>query len=102
MFSRYRALLVVLALLLPAIAQADTLDRDLSGLTPAGHAVAFHVHVDFTPTGGDFNAGTGTATVQFTLNNTSGLFPFQAHQLGNPILTSFFFNVPSGTGVTYT
>jgi hypothetical protein len=101
MNSRYRVVLAILALLVPAIGRADTLDHDLSGFTPAGQAVAFHVHVDFTQTGGDFNAGTGTATVQFTLNNTSGLYPFQAQQRGNPILTAFYFNVPPGTGVTY-
>jgi len=99
---RFRMLMAMLVLVTPATVRADTLDRDLSGTTPAGQAVAFHVHVDFTPTGGDFNAGTGTAAVQFTLENTSGLYPFQAQERGNPILTAFYFNVPSGTGVAFT
>ncbi len=102
MTRRYAAFIALVSLLVPLAAAADSIDRDLSGVTPAGQAVSFHVHVDFTPTGGNFSAGTGTATVAFTLRNTSGLYPFQQHTLGNPILTAFYFDVPAGGVVSYT
>jgi len=80
---------------------ADLIEVDVNGLCPGPQAVSFGVKASFTPTGGDFGAGTGTATVRFTLENTTGLYDF-ASGVGNPILTGFFFNVPPGTSVAYT
>ena len=79
-------------------AAADSITSDVSGACDG----SFHVQIDFTQTGGNFAAGTGTATVQFTLENTTGLMPFQSPTLGNPILTRFYFNLPPGTVVMYT
>src|SRR5262249_429415 len=76
-------------------------DRDLSGNTPGGSPVSLHVHVDFAQTGGNFDNGTGTATVLFTLQNTSPVIPFQAPAVGNPVLTQFFFDLPATASVVY-
>src|SRR5439155_16076737 len=96
-------LMLVLAALLAtaATAGADTVNRNVLGASAAGQAVSFNVSVDFVPTGGNFGAGTGTATVRFTLQNTSSVFPLQSPVLGNPLLTEFLFNLPAGTGMTY-
>lgn len=66
------------------------------GNCPGPQPVSFEVSVDFVPT------GPGAATVHFTLENTSGVYPFQVPAIGNPVLTGFFLNLPSGAGVTYT
>ncbi len=93
--------LVVLILTLPNASSADTINRTVSGMTDGGQAVAFDVMIDFTQTGGDFGAGTATATVVITLENVSGLYPYQAPPMGNPMLTAFYFNLPSGATVVY-
>ena len=95
-------LLMVAVVLVPLATEADTVVRTLTGTSAHGNYVAFDVTIDFTATGGDFNAGTGTATVGFTLENTSGLYPFQDPPVGNPILTGFMFNVPDGAIVCLT
>jgi hypothetical protein len=102
MRRRVTAAIALLSAILAAAAGADTLTRDILGATPAGQPVSLRVVIDFTPTGGSFAAGTGTATARFTLLNTSGLFPFRSPAIGNPLLTRFFFNVPPGTGLAYT
>jgi len=86
---------------IPAASQAD-LTETISGSCEGGQYVASDFTINFTPTGGDFNAGTGTATATITLENTSGLYPFQVPALGNPIQTSFFFNVPPTASVAMT
>lgn len=63
----------------------------------SGQNVGVDVSIEFTPTGGDFVAGTGTGTVVFTVENISGLYPV----LGNPVLTRFYFNVNSGASATF-
>lgn len=89
------AALVLLAL--PLAAGADQRTQSVSGLCSAGETVSFKVVIDFTATGGDFAAGTGTGTVKFTLENTSGVnLPGGP---GNPVQTGFFFNVPPGAAV---
>jgi hypothetical protein len=88
--------MLVAVVLVPFAAEADTVVRTLTGTSAHGNYVAFDVTIDFTATGGDFNAGTGTAVAGFTLENTSGLYPFQDPSVGNPILTGFMFNVPDG------
>jgi len=92
----------ILFLLFPCSLQADTIQRTVSGYSDGGQAVSFIVTVNFTATGGDFSAGTGTATVEFILENTSGLFPFQSPPMGNPILTGFMFNIPEGATIALT
>ena len=87
-------------MLVPFAAGADTIVRTLAGTSAHGNYVAFDVTIDFTATGGDFNAGTGTAVACFTIENTSGLYPFDDPAVGNPILTGFMFNVPDGATVT--
>jgi len=81
------------------MASADQFVESVNGVCPENQPVSFLATIGFTPTGGNFNAGTGTATVTFTIENTSGVFPFQSPALGNPVLTGIFFNVPPGTGV---
>jgi len=95
-------ILVCAFMLVPFAAGADTIVRTLDGTSSQGNLVAFQVTIDFDVTGGDFNAGTGTAVAGFTLENTSGLFPFQDPSIGNPILTGFMFNVPDGATVSLT
>jgi hypothetical protein len=82
-------------------AWADTYVALIRGVCTGGDSTYCQADINFTPTGGNFGAGTGTATVTFTLENMSGLIPFQSPAVGNPILTSFYFNVPPGTGVAY-
>ena len=89
------------AFLGPGLAGADTYVATVRGLC-VGDSTSYRALIDFTPTGGDFGNGTGTATVRFTLENSSGLIPFGSPARGNPILTTFYFNVPAGTGVVYT
>jgi len=97
----YCACLVLFAVVLvPFASEADTVVRTLTGTSAHGNYVAFDLTIDFTATGGDFNAGTGTADVCFTVENTSGLYPFQDPAVGNPILTGVMFNVPDGATVT--
>jgi len=81
---------------------ADTYVATVKGLCTGGDTTSFQATIDFTPTGGNFATHTGMAIVTFTLENTSGLIPFQSPAKGNPILTAFYFNVPPGTGVLYT
>ena len=83
-------------------AWADTYTALVRGTCTGGDSTYCRADIVFTPTGGDFGAGTGTASVTFTLENMSGLIPFQSPAIGNPILTSFYFNLPPGTGVSYT
>jgi hypothetical protein len=83
-------------------AWADTYTALIRGVCTGGDSTYCQVDIDFTPTGGNFGSGTGTATVKFTLENMSGLVPFQSPAVGNPVLTSLYFNVPPGTGVSYT
>lgn len=94
--------LLCAVILIPVAAGADTIVRTLTGTSAHGNYVAFDVTIDFTVTGGDFNVGTGTAVACFTLENTSGLYPFQDPVVGNPILTGFMFNVPDGATVGLT
>ena len=89
-------LAVCAIMLVPFAAEADTIIRTLSGTSALGYYVAFEVTIDFTATGGDFSAGTGTAVASFTLENTSGLYPYTDPPDGNPILTGFMFNIPDG------
>ncbi len=94
---RFRVLLLLL-LALPCAAtgaRADTTTESVSGSCPGPQGVSFQLTIDFTPT------GTGTATVRFTLENTTGVYPFQSPALGNPVLTGFYFNVPGGAAVSY-
>src|SRR5947207_1378506 len=95
---RARALLLLLLGLTWSFsaARADSTTASATGACPGPQAVSFQTTINFTST------GPGTATVQFTLKNTSGLYPFQNPSIGNPVLTGFFFNVPPGTGVTFT
>ncbi len=93
--------LAALIVALPHTSSADTINRTVSGTTDGGQAVAFDVTIDFTQTGGDFGAGTATATVVITLENVSGLYAFQTPPLGNPLLTAFYFNMPPGATVAY-
>lgn len=94
-------LLVALSLL-PISSKADTIVRTMSGTSSGGDLVALEVTIEFTPTGGDFTAGTGTATASFTLENTSGLNVYTDIEppLGNAILTGFMFNVPPDAVIT--
>lgn len=84
-------------------ASADQFQTDIEGQCEEGQFTAAHVWIDFIPTGGDFDPAvrTGTATVRFTIENTSGVYPYQDPPLGNPIFTSFYFNVPPETSVSY-
>ena len=89
--------------LLPISGKADTIVRTMSGTSSGGDLVALEVTIEFTQTGGDFAAGTGTATASFTLENTSGLnvyTDFIEPPLGNAILTGFMFNVPPDAVIT--
>jgi hypothetical protein len=88
------ALLAALALAAPARADVSTVD--VPGVCPGPQAVALRLTIDFTPT------GPGTATVRFTVENTSGVYPFQSPAIGNPVLTGFFFNIPGGASASYT
>lgn len=102
MYRFVLALLFLLGILAVGVslARADTYVATVHGNCPPGQT-SLQANIDFTPTGGNFANHTGTATVRFTLENTSGLIPFQSPAVGNPILTSFYFNVPPGTGVSY-
>ena len=89
--------------LLPISGKADTIVRTMSGTSSGGDLVALEVTIEFTPTGGDFNTGTGTAAVSFTLENISGLNVYSdmiEPPLGNAILTGFMFNVPPDAVIT--
>lgn len=81
------------------VARADTITRDVNGTTSGGEPLSMRVTIDFTPTGGSFAAGTGTATARFTVINRSPVAPTQMPALGNPLITGFYFNVPPGTGL---
>jgi hypothetical protein len=83
-------------LLSAAIARADVTTTTVSGACPGPQPVSFQLTIDFTPT------GPGAATVRFTAENTSGVYPFQSPTLGNPVLTGFFFNIPGGANISYT
>jgi len=76
-------------------AKADTTVATVTGVCPGSQNVSFQLTIDFTPT------GPGAATVQFTAENTSGVYPFQSPPLGNPVLTGFFFNIPGGSSISY-
>ena len=92
---------VLMACLTPAVGQADSITRSISGFCDLGEFVSFQFTIDFTATGGDFEAGTGTANVAFTLENTTGLVPFQVPAFGNSDLTRFRFNAPEGSTVAF-
>ena len=98
--KRLITLVVTAASLAVGLARADTYVATVRGFC-SDDSTSYQALIDFTPTGGNFGNGTGTATVRFTLENTSGLIPFANPAVGNPILTTFYFNVPAGTGVTY-
>ena len=98
----FTTLVIAATLFGVGVGAADTYVTTVRGLCTGGDSTSYQVTIDFTPTGGNFGNGTGTATVRFTLENTSGLIPFQSPAKGNPILTSFYFNVPPGTLVLYT
>lgn len=102
MFKPVIAILTIFLLASSVVAHADTMQRTVTGETAYGQYIAFEVNVNFTATGGDFSAGTGTADVEFTLENISGLYPFQSPAMGNPLMTAFMFNVTSGASVAYT
>ncbi len=89
-----RSLLLLACSLAPITARADVTTADVSGLCQ-GQSVAFRLTIDFTPT------GPGAATVRFTAENTSGVYPFQSPVLGNPVLTGFYFNIPGGASASY-
>jgi hypothetical protein len=96
------SILIALSVL-PASGNADTIVRTMSGTSAGGNPVALEVIIEFTPTGGDFSLGTGTATASFTLENTSGLQAYTDYiepAIGNPILTGFMFNVPCDAVIT--
>jgi len=84
------------SLLAAAAARADVVTTTVSGDCPGPQPTSFQLTIDFTST------GPSTATVRFTVENTSGVYPFQSPTLGNPVLTGFFFNVPGGASATYT
>jgi hypothetical protein len=79
----------------PLAASADVTTATVNGVCPGPQSVSFQLGIDFTPT------GPGTATVRFTVENTSGVYPFQNPTLGNPVLTGFFFNIPGGASASY-
>jgi len=79
-----------------AAARNDNAIVTVSGFCPGPQAASFQVLIDFTPT------GAGSATVRFTVQNTSGVYAFQQPAIGNPILTGIWFNVPAGAIVSYT
>ena len=89
-------LAIVIMALAAAAARADFADQTVIGVSTGGTPVAFHVTIAFTATGGDFINGSGTATTQFTIENTSGVSPWQSPPSGNPELTDFLFNLPPG------
>ncbi|HEY6196714.1 MAG TPA: hypothetical protein VI504_16925 [Candidatus Eisenbacteria bacterium] len=93
---RFLLLLLLASALSSSAARADTTTASATGFCPGPQGVSFQVTINFTPT------GPGAATVKFTLENTSGVYPVQNPSLGNPVLTGFFFNVPPGTGVVFT
>ena len=95
------ALVLAAVLSAPAPAAADIYVANVQGACAPGTA-SYRAVIDFTPTGGNFATHTGTATVKITLENTSGLIPFQSPAVGNPVQTAFYFNVPAGTSVSYT
>lgn len=86
--------LLVLFLMLPFASRTEILQRTISGTSDDGQSFSFEFTIDFTKTGGDFDAGTGAATAAFTLENTSALYTYESPPIGNPILTAFCFNVP--------
>lgn len=99
---RYFAIVCLCVLLsIPSLGAAQTVNRAFNG-TCASQTAGLSVSIDFTPTGGDFNAGTGTATAVFTVENTTILYPFQTSPIGNPVLTRVFFNVPANATVSLT
>jgi hypothetical protein len=90
------SLVLLAALALAAPARADVATVPVTGVCPGAQPVSLQLTIDFTAT------GPGTATVRFTVENTSGVFPFQSPTLGNPVLTGFFFNIPGGASASYT
>jgi len=86
----------LVASLLATAARADVVTTTVSGACPGPQPVSFQLTIDFTPT------GPGTATARFTLENTSGVVPFQSPAIGNAVQTGFFFNIPGGATPTYT
>ena len=86
---------LVASLLATTAARADVVTATVSGNCPGPQPTSFQLTIDFTST------GPSTATVRFTAENTSGVFPFQSPSLGNPVLTGFFFNIPGSASITY-
>lgn len=91
----FTSLLIAAALGAPLVARADVASLAVDGVCPGAQPVSFLLTIDFSPT------GPGTATVRFTVENTSGVFPFQAPAVGNPVLTGFFFNIPGGASASH-
>jgi len=94
---RARCFLLSLAcssLCLGAPAFASIALQTLAGAAPDGTPLAASVLIELTPTGGDFAAGTGTASMRLVVENTSGLVPFGSGGRGNPVLTTLYFNLP--------
>ena len=90
------SLVLVASSIVPLAVRADVATVTADGVCPGSQPVSFQLTIDFTPT------GPGTATVRFTVENTSGVFPFQSPPLGNPVQTGFFFNIPGGASASYT
>lgn len=88
------------ALALAVVAHADVHVEEVTGFCINGET-SFDVQIDFTATGGDFGSGSGTADLKITLTNTTAVVPFSVPAVGNPVLTGFYFNLPPGTGVSY-
>ena len=81
-------------------AAADSITRTLAG-SGDGRPVSARITLDFAPTGGSFELGTGTATLQVTVENTSDLIAFQVPPTGNWVFTALSFNAPAGAVIQY-
>jgi hypothetical protein len=79
---------------------ADSITRTLAG-SGDGRPVSARITLDFQPTGGSFELGSGTATLQVTVENTSDLIGFQAPSTGNWVFTGLSFNLPANAAVQY-
>lgn len=99
--TRPPVLLALLLCLSSSVAGADSITRTLYGISTGGTPVSCDVTIDFTVGAGNFGAGTGTATVAFTILNTTGLIPYQSPAAGNPAISGFFFNLPPNAQLSY-
>jgi len=98
--TRRLAMCLMLLTTLSVPAHASSISRSVFGATSAGQPLSFSATIQFTPGPGDFSAGSGTAVVTVTLENTSLVIP-DASSVGNSILTDFVFNLPPGTLAVY-